>query len=444
MSRDPEPPIEGTDPSAHDALRAADHAGPRPPRPGLRTTGRSGAAARQRTLREHNLSLALRHVIDAPEPVSRSAIAGATGLTRATVSALVDRLVAAGMLTELEPVAAPRVGRPAVPLVPARGTIAAVGLEVNVDYLGVRAVDLAGRVISERVELGDHRGSDPAVVLERLAQLAGGVVATLSADGVMLAGTSLALPGLVDSVTGPLRLAPKLGWRDVDVVALLTSHPVLAGVPPRLANEAKLAARAEAYARRHDGPSSFVYVSGEIGIGGAIVLDGETFLGQHGWSGEIGHTVVELPGSGGSVGTLETFAGQDALMTAAGFDRAQPISVLVQAADAGEPRAVGALEAGGAALGIALANVVNIVDVGQIVLGGTYAELAQHLTAPVRRELSRRVLSSPWNEVRVGVACAGQYPAMTGGALAVLRALVDDPAAWGAGDGVAAAPQSRV
>ncbi|GAA2726370.1 transcriptional regulator [Cellulomonas aerilata] len=413
-------------------------------RAGLRGTGRSGTAARQRTLREHNLSLALRHVCDAPEPVSRAAIATATGLTRATVSALVDRLVAAGMVTELEPVAATRVGRPAVPLVPARGTIAAVGLEVNVDYLGVRAVDLAGRVVSERVEIGDHRGSDPAVVLERLAELAGAVVAMLSADGVMLAGAALALPGLVDSVTGPLRLAPNLGWRDVDVVRLLTEHPVLAGMPPRLANEAKLAARAEAHARRHDGPSSFVYVSGEIGIGGAIVLDGEIFLGQHGWSGEIGHTVVELPGAPGTVATLETFAGQDALMAAAGLDRALPISVLARAADAGDPTAVRALTAGGAALGIALANVVNIVDVGQVVLGGTYAELAAHLERPVAQELRRRVLSAPWSEITVSGARAGQYPAMTGGALTVLRALVDDPAAWGAGDVVVAAAGARV
>jgi predicted NBD/HSP70 family sugar kinase len=438
MSRDPEPPGDQTRASAHDVRVGGDHVGHRSPRPGLRTTGRAGSAARQRTLREHNLSLALRHVVDAPEPVSRSAIASATGLTRATVSALVDRLVAAGMVTELAPVAAPRAGRPAVPLVPARGTIAAVGLEVNVDYLGVRALDLAGRVVSERIEIGDHRGSDPRAVLERLAELAGGVVALLSADGVVLAGASLALPGLVDSVTGPLRLAPNLGWRDVDVVGLLTEHPVLAGMPPRLANEAKLAARAEAHARRHDGPSSFVYVSGEIGIGGAIVLDGDIFLGQHGWSGEIGHTVVELPGTPGAVGTLETFAGQDALMTAAGFDRAQPISVLTRAADAGEPAAVRALEAGGAALGIAMANVVNIVDVGQVVLGGTYAELAAHLEEPVRRELSRRVLSAPWSEVAVSGARAGQYPAMTGGALAVLRALVDDPAAWGAVDDVVA------
>jgi predicted NBD/HSP70 family sugar kinase len=399
-------------------------------RGGLRGTGRSGAAARQRTLREHNLGLVLRHVLDAREPVSRAAIATSTGLTRATVSTLVDRLVVSGMVTELAPLATSRAGRPAVPLVPARGTIAAAGLEVNVDYLGVRALDLAGDVLVERVQAGDFRRSDPTDVLDRLAALAGEVIAGLSADGVRLVGTALALPGLVDRATGPLRVAPNLGWRDVDVVGLLAAHPVLAGLPPLLGNEANLAARAEAYARRHEGPLSFVYVSGEVGIGGAIVLDGEIFPGQHGWSGEIGHTVLGSGADPDAGDTLEAHAGQDALMLAAGFDRGAPLTVLLEAADAGDPAAVRALDAAGAALGTALANVVNIVDVGDVILGGTYAALAGHLDEAVRAQLRRRVLTAPWSEVRLGVARAGRYPAMTGAALAVLRGVVDDPAPW--------------
>ena len=394
--------------------------------------GGADRAARQQSLREHNLSLVLRHVMDAPTPVSRADVATATGLTRATVSALVDRLLNAGMVAELQPVAAQRAGRPAVPLVPARGTIAAVGMEINVDYLGVRAVDLAGRVLTERVELDDFRGSDPTRVLDRLAVLAGGVLALLSAERLTIVGTSLALPGLVDRVTGPLRIAPNLGWRDVDVVGILTAHPVLAALPPQLSNEANLAARAEARARRSGGRSSFVYVSGEVGIGGAIVLDGEIFLGRRGWSGEIGHLALGTAGSFEEGGTLERYAGQDALMDAAGLDRSLPLSRLVEAAEAGDEAARAALDRGGQALGVALANVVNIVDVGDVVLGGNYAGLVEHMRGPILEQLRRRVVAAPWAEVELSAAVAGDYPAMTGGALAVLGALVADPAAWGA------------
>lgn len=389
----------------------------------------SGRAARQETLRHHNLALTLRHVLDAPSPVSRADIAAATGLTRATVSALVDRLLAARLVAELEPVSAQRAGRPAVPLAPAKGTVAAVGMEVNVDYLGVRAVDLGGQVLQQRVEMGDFRGSAPEAVLHRLAALAGTVLAVLSADGVVIVGTALALPGLVDSVTGPLRLAPNLGWRDVDVVAVMAAHPVLAGLPPRLANEANLAARAEARARR-GAPTSFVYVSGEVGIGAAIVLDGRIFGGRHGWSGEIGHMALGTAGPLGEGGTLESYAGQDALHERAGMPRTGSVADLVAAAEAGEPRVLATLERAGDALGVALANVVHVVDVEHVVLGGIYADLAPYLRGPVLAQLEQRVITAPWAAVDVDVARAGRYPAMTGAALEVLQAIVEEPAAW--------------
>lgn len=396
---------------------------------------RDGArAARQESLRQHNLALTLRHVLDASTPVSRADIAAATGLTRATVSALVDRLLAEGMLAELEPATPQRAGRPAVPLAPAKGTVAAVGMEVNVDYLGVRAVDLGGRVLTERVELGDFRGSEPSVVLDRLGRLADAVLALLSADGVRIAGTALALPGLVDSVTGPLRLAPNLGWRDVDVVGLLGGTPVLAGIPPRLANEANLAARAEARARRGT-PESFVYVSGEVGIGAAIVLDGTIYTGRHGWAGEIGHTVLGTVGSFDEGGSLESYAGQDAICDRAGLPRSTPAAAVAAAADRGDPAVLAALEVAGSALGAALSNAVHLVDVDHVVLGGIYADLARHLRAAVTAQLRRRVITAPWAQVELSVAVAGQYPAMTGGALEVLDGLVADPAGWAVSPG---------
>ena len=410
-----------------------------------RRTGRARLAAqpaRQASLRHHNLALVLRHVLHAPAPVSRADIAVATGLTRATVSALVERLLEARLLSELEPEAPQRAGRPAVPLVPARGTVAAVGLELNVDYLGARAVDLAGHVLVERVEHHDLRGRAPEDALARLAGVADGVLAELAgmagpvdgpvdghADGgVPVVGTALALPGLVDSVTGPLRLAPNLGWRDVDVLGLL-AHGRLAAVPPRLGNEADLAARAEAHARRADGPTSFVYVSGEIGVGGAVVLDGEVFAGRHGWSGEIGHTVLGAPGAGG-VRTLEQHAGQDALLAHAGLPAGSTVADLRAAASAGHAGARAALDAGGAALGLALANVVNVLDLPHVVLGGIYGELAEHLQEPVLAALRERVIWASWAGVDVSAARAGAYPAMTGGALDVLEGVLEHPAWW--------------
>lgn len=385
-----------------------------------------GGAARQHSLRSHNLGLVLQHVVTAPAPLSRADIAGATGLTRATVSALVDRLLAARLIAELDPVAAQRAGRPAVPLVPARGTVAAVGMEINVDYLGLRAVDLAGHVLAERVERADFRGSEPTAVLGRLARHAQELVDGLVVSGARVVGTALALPGLVDSVTGPLRIAPNLGWRDVDVHAILAGTE---GVPlaPRLANEANLAALAEARARPE--AESFVYVSGEVGIGGAIVLGGEIFAGSHGWSGELGHVVLGGP-EDADPADLEAYAGQDAILAHAGLPLSTTVDELLTLARTGHAAALAALGRAGRALGLVLAGVVDVVDVDTVVLGGIYADLADELRPHVVEQLRRRVISAPWADVDVQVARAGSFPALTGGATAVLEPVLADPAAW--------------
>jgi predicted NBD/HSP70 family sugar kinase len=396
------------------------------------STPLGASAIRQANLREHNLGLVLRLIIDSPVPVSRADIAVATGLTRATVSSLADRLIMASLVAELPPVMSQRAGRPAVPLVPAAGTLAAVGMEINVDYLGVRVVDLSGEILSERVEPADFRGSDPAAVMRRLSDLYCEVTESID-DDVRMAGSCLAIPGLVDRKIGPVRMAPNLGWREVDVVKEFHSYPATAQVQIRLDNEATLGARAEADALRPTGTLSFMYLSGEVGIGGALVVDGTVFGGRHGWSGEIGHTVVDPAGPlcrCGATGCLEQYAGKDALMRYAAIDLDLPVSALLAAAEAGNPAALDSLAAGARALGTALANAVNLIDVENVILGGIYAPLAPFLIPGIEDVLRSRVLSAPWSGLQVLVAEVRDYAALTGAASAVLSDVIDDPSAW--------------
>jgi predicted NBD/HSP70 family sugar kinase len=408
--------------------------GPIPVRRAARASGkRAGdrSAARQASLREHNLTLVLRQILESTSPPSRADIAAATSLTRATVSVLVDRLLQVKLIRELEPHAPQRVGRPAIPLAAASGTIAAIGIEVNIDYLGVCALDLSGELVAERMIVGDFRDSDPRLVLARVAVLVADVVTDLQVGGIRVVGACVALPGLVDSRQGPLRHAPNLGWRDLDVSSILREHPVFHALPLRLANEANLAARAEATA---DGDAeTFLYVSGDIGIGAALVLNGEVYRGRHGWSGEIGHTVVDPHGplcSCGSAGCLERFAGKDALMLGAGLSPDEPIGLLLDAAARRDERALQSIADAGRALGVAIANFVNLVDVDHVVLGGIYAALAPYLFDAVVEQLRSRVLSAPWASVTVRAATVGSRAAMIGGAQAILRRLISDPASW--------------
>ncbi|MEV4345750.1 ROK family protein [Actinoplanes sp. NPDC049596] len=356
----------------------------------------SRAPVRQSSVRAHNLALVLQTVANSADRPSRAGIAAATGLTRATVSALVDDLIAGGLLTEHGPAPRNGAGRPATALALSPDGPAGLGLEINVDYLAACVVDLTGAV--------RHRFMTGAPSLAGLAELAERARAAAAEDGLELAGAALAVPGLVGA-GGLVRVAPNLGWQDVDAIAFLRGVPALADLSITVENEANLAALGELWAG--EGEPTFVYVSGEVGIGAGIVLDGDLYRGGRGWSGEIGHVTVYPDGRPcrcGANGCLEQYAG-----------------VAMVAEDP-------ALAA--AALGIALSAVVNLLDLDVIVLGGGYAPAFGQLRDGIEAELSRRVLTAGLAPVTVRPAALGADAAVRGAAGAVIRGVQEDPARW--------------
>ncbi|WP_406105546.1 ROK family protein [Micromonospora globbae] len=407
----------------------------------MTTTSGPVGAVRQGSLRELNLAVVLGRIAAAERPPSRADLAAETGLTRATVSAVVEDLITGRLVTEAEPAPRAGAGRPARGLVLAGDGPAGLGLEVNVDYLAACVVDLAGRVRHHTVHRADLRPLSPADALTRLVALAVRARADAAAQGLTLAGAALAVPGLVDDA-GTVRLAPNLGWRDVPVPALLAGHAPLTervdGVPPLVVdNEANLAALGELHAGPA-APASFLHITGEVGIGAGIVLDGALFRGTRGWSGEIGHIPVRPEGRPcrcGGRGCLERYAGQEAILAAAGLAEADlpadtAATRLAELAEAGSTAALDALREAGTALGVAVAAVVNLLDLDTVVLGGGYAPLAPWLRPPVLAEISRRVLTAAWSPVTVRPAALGADAAVVGAAGSVVRRIIAWPSGW--------------
>ncbi|MGO4664270.1 ROK family protein [Terrabacter sp. 2TAF16] len=389
------------------------------------------ANLRQASLRHANLALVARTVLAADSPPSRADVAVVTSLTRSTVSRLVDELVDGGILEEVESVVGGpgRPGRPATPLRASTGRFAALGLQVGVGHLTVRLVDLTGTVLAERLQTADLAGSRPGSTLRRLRTMAGRVLESAPL-GCHVVGAGLALPGIVDVGAGRLLSAPNLGWEDVVPGAALEA--ALGGLPLRIGNEADLAAHAYAHPApgRDNQPQDFIYLSGEVGIGGAIVVDGDVMTGRHGWAGEIGHVCVDPDGPPcrcGSTGCLEQYAGRLAMLDAAGLDASTTPSELAARARDGDEKARAATRSAARALGVALAGVVNVLDIPTVVLGGHLAQVGDLLTPEVEEILGRRVLSGRWVRPRVVIASDDPAPGAMGAALLALDELVRDP-----------------
>ncbi|MGK2349798.1 ROK family protein [Actinomyces sp. W5033] len=390
-------------------------------------------SARQSTLRTANLALVARKVLSSHEPISRADVAATTGMTRSTASRLADELVEAGVLAELAPVPSVGPGRPAVPLAPPHGTFVALGLEVNVTHMAVRAIDLSGQMLAERIVLDDFAGSDPTVVLSRLSHLVADLL-TLDAVGhARLVGAALALPGLVSD--GVLLRAPNLGWSQVRPADHLAPALAPAGLQLLVGNEANLGALTVGRERpgsTHHYPS-YIYLSGENGIGAGIVREGRVIIGTSGFAGEIGHVQIDPAGplcGCGNRGCLERYAGRRVILRAAGLRDEDSPETLVAAYEAHDAQAVAAVDAAAHALGVGLAGAVNLLDIPVVVLGGHLAPLTRILRPLLSQELRARVLASSWSTPEVVQADGDQMPGATGAAWTLLEQVVADPAAW--------------
>lgn len=385
---------------------------------------RGAGPAATADVRGHNASLVLRAALRRQaDPPSRAQLAAATGLTRATVSAVVDELISAGLLQDAGPtLSTGRPGRPGSPLLTAPRSPVAVGVEIDVDMLGLTAVALDGQVISRELHSVDLRDSTPAPVLRQVITL----VKSLNVERP-LAGVGIAVPGLVDP-QGVLRRAPNLlRWHDVDIGARLSAGLDL---PVVVDNDANLAALAH---REAGTRTEFVYISGEVGVGAGLVLGGQVFHGGHGFAGEFGHVVVDPRGPRcgcGGRGCVEQFAGELALLQGAGVSPPHgpaARAALLAAVQSGKRRARTAVTRAGTALGVGLASLVNLVDIEDVVLGGVYVQLEPWLVPALRSELDRRIIGRGRRGVRVSASTLGPDAAMRGAAITVLQQLVDDP-----------------
>ena len=389
------------------------------------------SGATNQNLRAHNLSLALRHILANPGAINRAGIAAQTGISRATMSRLVDELIATDLVEESDDkLATGGRGRPTSVLSPASGTVIALGLQVNISVLGAYLVDLSGNVLARETQDGDFSGSDPQAILRKLARMGRRVLHAGREEGTVFLGSALALPGLVSGDT--LVTAPNLGWKNIPFDEL--THPLHDLHVTLIANEADLAAFAVAHPRPGipEGPASFIYVSGEVGIGGGLVINHQPLGGAHGWSGEIGHICVEPQGnvcSCGARGCLETIAGLKALCRAAGLGDGASARELTQLAGH-SAKAQDALANAGHALGQALAGVVNTVDISQVYLGGLVAEIAPYLLPTLHEELETRVLQAPWYAPAIDILPSSEDLSLRGGAFQILERILDDPIHW--------------
>lgn len=376
-------------------------------------------------LRRTNLAEVLR-LVHHGGPRSRAAITGLTGLNRSTVSELVSRLVAAGLVDEQLPDPTRRVGRPS-PIVAPSADVVAIGINPETDAVEIGAVSLGGVVRArERIE-ADAPDVDATV----------GIVASAvqrwrddALAGCRIVGAGVAVPGLVRAEDGVVRLAPHLEWRDVDIAAPLRTALDLAVV---VGNDASFGARAERLfgaAREHE---DVVYLNGGAsGIGGGLILHGSLIGGTGGYAGEWGQTgatVSDARDRAAPGGVLEDEVNRGRLLRAAGMAAADD-AALASALESSPGREAGEEVARQRRiLAATLGNAVNVLNPSMIVLGGFLAVLREVDAEAFDDEVRRRSLGPAAEGLALASAALGADRLLIGAADAAFDRLLADPLA---------------
>ena len=394
----------------------------------------------QEDLRNHNLSVTLDTLLRAQKPMSRADLAKETGLTKATLSLLASMLIESGVVQEGEPVVSTTYGRPSTPLEIRGGSIAGIGLQINTDGYGCLALDLNGDTLGREWVSEDMTGTDPYEIFAKLDAMTFPLESRLKRRGCKVVGAGFALPGIVTDDMW-LLVARNLGGENFN----LTRFNVVRRVDVVAGNEAKMAAIAQipGYATERapflnvvDRTDSFIYLSTDIGIGGAVVRDGEVVMGSHGFAGEIGHLSVAMDGplcSCGRHGCLEAFAGRRALVEAAGIAEdgdatsSEAIDMFLQRWRAGDSDVAKVVDQAADALVSAIASAVNLVDVDTVLLGGLWTHFGDELATVLEGRLRSEILGYPNVKIRVFVPPVALHPSLYGAAEMGLRRFIENP-----------------
>jgi predicted NBD/HSP70 family sugar kinase len=392
---------------------------------------REGRGVAADELRRHNLEIVLSQLhLDGPQ--SRSDLTRVTGLNRSTVGDLVGELAELGLVDQAPQAVASGPGRPSRIISARPAGAVALALEISVDAMAIATIGLGGQVFDRQRFIESWRDRSPTETVQRLAALARPLLAALPAQS-RIVGIGCGVAGVTRRADGFVHLAPNLGWVDVPLREIITSC-FGAAAPVLVANEADLGAFGEY--RRGAAPhvEHLVYLSGGVGIGAGVVIDGRVLRGRSGYAGEAGHTVINPGGVRcrcGAIGCWETEAGEAGLLRRLDTDIALeevPYQAIADLAAAGDPATLDAIAAVGHWLGMGIANMVNVFNPEAVLLGGLYAPLFRYLEDSLRTAVTANALAAAESMVTIGPSALGLDAPLIGAAETIFSRFLADPA----------------
>ncbi|MDQ0255912.1 putative NBD/HSP70 family sugar kinase [Evansella vedderi] len=369
----------------------------------------------QQIVKVNNKSLVLQ-TIKNQGPISRADIAQQLGLTKGTVSSLVNELIEAKLCYETGPGESSG-GRRPVLLVFNKAAGYSIGIDLGVNYILGVLTDLDGNIINEKklnvnVETYDQ-------TLSYMKNIIYFLISNAPESHYGIIGIGIGVPGIVNK-EGDILLAPNLGWKQIPLKSDLEEEFQL---PIIIENEANAGAYGEKCFGAGKDFEDLIYISAGIGIGVGFILNNELYRGAQGFSGEMGHMIIEINGKEckcGSKGCWELYASEKALLEdAASLSTGDTdvnhleLEYLIENAE-GNEKLSSLFEQTGYYLGVGINNIINTFNPEQIIIGNRLAMGKEWMEAPLKQVIEDYTLKQHQRELQITFAKLSIYSAALG------------------------------
>ncbi len=293
-----------------------------------------------------------------------------------------------------------------------------VGVDMGATNIRAALVGARGNIYG-RIKRPTFAESPRDEIISRIITLISDILKQGEVKRSRLAGIGIATPGPLSVKSGIILNPPNLPTlRNVPLRRILKRH---FRVPVVLDNDANAAAVGEHWMGAGKGSVSLVCITLGTGVGGGIIINNQLWRGASDTAGEIGHMTIDPMGPRcgcGNTGCLEVYVSargivnrmrsvvesgvRSSLMNALQGDRTQLTADLIyRAAARGDPAAKKALEDTGVILGVAVANLINLLNPRVIVIGGGIIGAGKFLFEPMRAEANKRAFTSASDAAKI-------------------------------------------
>lgn len=304
----------------------------------------------------------------------------------------------------------------------------AIGLDVGGTFIKAALVNRRGGVLA-RYKVPTEASRGKGKVLQNIAALIESLDSSARSRGGV-AAVGLGIPGVLNLQAGVISRSPNFpGWTNLPIAKMLGAR---IKIPFFLENDANAAALGEKWMGAAKGAQNFCFLTLGTGVGGGLVLEGRIWHGADGMAGEVGHMTIDPDGPScacGNRGCLEMYASANALQRmirdsgASGKKSALLVSpngingeTVCRAARQGDRVAQEAFRQMGSALGIAVSNLVNLLNLDIVILGGGLAAAWNFFIPSLREEVRRRAFRAPARSAKILRSVLGEEAGVMGAA----------------------------